>query len=193
MDNQHRRNQIFSTTTFKKSHVEIDIKNTKNEKLSGVVLVDIDDYIKLTCDLRITSSGYAILRASKYLPLHNEILGKPEPGFVIDHINGVKLDNRQSNLRILSIKDNGNNKTKNILNNTGVVGVSYRESGGYKYYRATVSDRFTIMQGAKSKTKQYSKQFNINKLGEEEAFRQALVWLKEKRKEFKYIDLTIND
>ena len=40
---------------------------------------------------------------------------------------------------------------------------------------------------AKSQTKRYSKQFNINKLGEEEALKQAKKWLEEKRKEFNYI------
>ena len=35
-------------------------------------------------------------------------------------------------------------------------------------------------------TKRYSKQFNINKLGEEEALRQAKEWLSNKREEFAY-------
>ena len=40
---------------------------------------------------------------------------------------------------------------------------------------------------ALSQTKRYSKQFNITKLGENEAMKQAVEWLKKKRSEFGYV------
>ena len=108
---------------------------------------------------------------------------------VIDHINGNRLDNRKSNLRVLTQADNANNKTK-TQNNTGIVGIALRENGKYQYYRCTVSDRnHNVVSGdTKSACKKYTKQFNINKLGKEVALEQAKQWLKTKRKEFGYIE-----
>lgn len=48
--------------------------------------------------------------------LHQEIMGKSQPGYEIDHINGHKLDNRKCNLRIVTHQQNvfnSKNKTRN--------------------------------------------------------------------------------
>ena len=67
-------------------------------------------------------------------------------------------------------------------------GIARRSNGKYEYFRATVSDRVTkVNSKAQSQTKRYTKQFNINKLGEEEAFKQAKQWLDAKKEEFNYL------
>ena len=108
---------------------------------------------------------------------------------VVDHINGNKLDNREQNLRVLKQCDNANNRNTSA-NNTGVVGIARRKNGNYEYFRVTVSNRNHPVTSSytKSACKKYTKQFNINKLGEDEAFKQAKQWLEDKRKEFGYID-----
>jgi len=108
---------------------------------------------------------------------------------VVDHINGNPSDNRRQNLRVVSMKDNANNRNRTQNNNTGVVGIVRRKHPvfNYEYYRATVSDRSTPMGGAKSKTRQISKHFNINKYGEDLAFALAKEWLDAKKAGFGYL------
>ncbi len=57
----------------------------------------------------------------------------------IDHINGVRFDNRISNLRDVSALENQRNAGVPRTNTSGVLGVAYREEK--KRWRAYISDR----------------------------------------------------
>lgn len=179
--------KIINTIELHKEYAVIIVEKTGDASYLERVLIDIED-ISIVGKIRITNQRYAYTCRTPSSNVAHLVMGHTSNmETVVDHINGNSLDNRKSNLRIVTQKENAGNRTKHSRNNTGVVGISYRSSGKYKYYRATVSDRKTKMKGAKSKTKQISKQFNINKLGKEEAFRQAKEWLFRKRKEFGYI------
>ena len=52
------------------------------------------------------------------------------PNNEIDHINGIKTDNRLINLREVSTKENSRNKPKSKRNISGVVGVSLHNKTG---------------------------------------------------------------
>lgn len=56
--------------------------------------------------------------------MHREIVGTPE-GMDTDHINGDKLDNRRSNLRICTHAQNGANRGPQKNGSSGYKGVSY--------------------------------------------------------------------
>lgn len=42
--------------------------------------------------------------------MHHAILGKPDPGFWVDHIDGNGLNNQKSNLRFVTIRQNLQNQ-----------------------------------------------------------------------------------
>jgi len=58
--------------------------------------------------------------------LHRFIMDNPK-GMVVDHINHDKLDNRRSNLRICTIRENVLNAKTSKNSTTGKSGVSYRK------------------------------------------------------------------
>ena len=61
----------------------------------------------------------------------------PPKGFVIDHVNRVRSDNRWSNLRLADPSQNGMNSGIRSDNSTGVTGV-YRHSPDNDWWQAKV-------------------------------------------------------
>lgn len=183
------RNNRGTTNTvfFREGYVEIHVTNKKGTN-TGTVLVDKEDYAKL--GLIRVSQGYAAIAVKGGACVHHIVMEHTSnTKTVVDHINSDKLDNRKHNLRIVSFSDNSNNRNINPENNTGVVGIIKRKHPkyNYTYFRATVSDRTTLMATGRSKTKQVSKHFNISKLGEAKALALAKEWLEMKREEFNYL------
>lgn len=93
-----------------------------------VALVDADDYEWLVqwpwhADRSKGGRFYACRSRSKKprrIRMHLEIL-KPAPGMLVDHINRNSLDNRKSNLRLASRKQNvWNSKTPSVSGYKGV-------------------------------------------------------------------------
>lgn len=96
-------------------YVEIILKNQFFEKV-GSALVDKEDWDKVKqykwyCHQYDSGKKYCqgTLKNGEKVRLHHFILGISKntlKGKVVDHINGNSLDNRKSNLRIVSQKEN---------------------------------------------------------------------------------------
>lgn len=62
----------------------------------------------------------------KLLLLHRLLMGEPQRGVHVDHINGDKLDNRRTNLRLATYQQNQANRRRPNRNNTsGIRGVQH--------------------------------------------------------------------
>ena len=94
------------------------------------VLVDDEDFVRLNIHRwRYMSTGYAakedkVLDKISTVLLHHEIVWCPE-GYEVDHINGNKLDNQKSNLRVCTRAQNQRNVGPTKRNKSGYKGVSW--------------------------------------------------------------------
>jgi len=92
------------------------------------ILVDDEDFEILSQWKWSLSNGYATRRLKRLngkqrdQKMHRFLMGEPK-GKQIDHINGNKLDNRKSNLRICSIRQNRYNMPQRSDNKSGYKGV----------------------------------------------------------------------
>jgi hypothetical protein len=89
-----------------------------------------------------------------------------EEGLVCDHANRHTFDNRSDNLRIVTYTQNNRNKSTHANNKSGKTGV-YRETKreNEPYWTAIITD---------NEGKRIRRSFNINKLGDGEAYARAV-------------------
>lgn len=87
-----------------------------------------------------SSYGYAYRKiGNQNLFLHREVL-KPKAGEYSDHINGIKLDNQRTNLRLCTYQENLRNKPKRVGSfSSKYKGVSW--SKRWNTWRAYVYDK----------------------------------------------------
>jgi hypothetical protein len=94
-----------------------------------VALVDDEDYERLSSFKWKAHHRYAarnVRRNGKFLTImmHREILKAPS-GMDVDHINGDRLDNRRSNLRLATRSQNTRNRKGNKNSISGYKGVGW--------------------------------------------------------------------
>ncbi len=113
------------------------------------IIVDDEDYGPLALfRWRVDHLGYVVRESgikNKPIRLHRFLLGHPK-NQVVDHINGNTLDNRKSNLRACSTKENVRNSKTPKNNTSGYKGVTWKPSKNK--YRAFIKvDRKQIHLG----------------------------------------------
>lgn len=96
----------------------------------------VDDDYESNIKWHISSHGYARGERSSNgkrvrVMLHREIIGAKK-GEIVDHINGNPLDNRRSNLRIVTLKQSMQNRGPSKRSASGYRGV-YQSSSKKKW------------------------------------------------------------
>lgn len=127
----------------------------------------------------IGNEGYARTSLFRKQYLNHRIIwimfnGETSVDLEVDHINGNRADNSIENLRIVSRTINRRNKSIRYNNRTGVNGVGVAEKDYGKCYIAYWYD----LDG-----KSRSKYFSSLRIGEEEAFKLACEYRKNKIEE----------
>ncbi len=79
----------------------------------AVALVDDDDwFLALEHDWFRDDNGYAAMIREGHIERMHRIIVDAQPGELVDHINGDRLDNRRANLRVCSNRENQRNRPK---------------------------------------------------------------------------------
>lgn len=94
--------------------------------------------------------GYAVRTdrsgpKQKTVSLHR-LIARAMPGIEVDHVNGDKLDNRRSNLRLCSRAENNRNQSTARSNKIGLKGVSWH-TASQSYVAQICVDRKKIHLG----------------------------------------------
>ena len=129
-------------TKYEKNEIEIIedcvlIKCTDLESnCCKSLIIDKEDYDKIK-DIRwrLDKKGYGFNNSNKNIYIHNIIMN-PKDDEIVDHKDGNPLNNRKSNLRIVSNHENCLNHKVKSTNTSGVTGVT---KGIRKKWRARIN------------------------------------------------------
>jgi hypothetical protein len=109
------------------SYVKIELLGRGKELENNYFLISTSCLQKvIRHNWYLDTNGYPMTYTGRSKTLHKNLLGKQEKGYVIDHINRNKLDNRLENLRIITCKENSYNRSKNKSSNNTYKGVYKR-------------------------------------------------------------------
>lgn len=129
-------------------------------------VVSHEDYPELSKYNWTYHNGYVVRSTSpvnkkrKYLRMHRVIMNA-QPGQMIDHINGDKLDNRRSNLRFCTPGQNLMNMTKPISGvSSKYKGVCYSHKKGNKFRAFIKKDGIQLYLGTFACEKEAAEAYN---------------------------------
>lgn len=121
--NKRQTSKRFSRGTPRPAIIEGDVAKIPLgiDGKYGYALVDKSDASISDYKWTLSKRGYPVKGGG--VTLHHTIVGKPEKGLVVDHINRNRLDCRKSNLRFVTRHQNAQNIGKQKNNTSGYRGV----------------------------------------------------------------------
>jgi hypothetical protein len=103
----------------------MEIKVNTHNGESKPALVSPEDYDEIIKYKWAFKHGYLYASVNrKTIAMHNFIM-HPQNGFIVDHINRIRHDNRRENLRFLTLKENSQNRSKRPKYTSIYRGVSF--------------------------------------------------------------------
>jgi len=141
---QTDRNEIV----IKKNYAEVILYNRQSEEVARTI-IDIKNVNNIKYyKWHLTGQGYVKNTEKGWL---HYVVKKKRDGFIIDHINRNKLDNREKNLRYATYIENNRNKKANKPNKHGFVGLTYDERDSKWYPNVYIKGKVVGLGGYKDK------------------------------------------
>lgn len=112
--------------TRRSAHMEFIPLRDRKGRILAHSSVDAEDYEWLNqFRWSFNTHLYAQARVQGRMQLMHGVMLNPAAGFEVDHINRCKIDNRRSNLRVVSRSFNTRNRPRQPNNTSGFKGVSW--------------------------------------------------------------------
>lgn len=131
--NSHPKNDVF----YENDYAIVNISTPKHP--NTFTKIDIDDIEKVIHARNINGKfkwlahdssngkfGLYVLGTDRKERLHRTLMNA-SPLLIVDHINGDTLDNRKSNLRVITRAENNKNMRKHRNNTSGYTGVTLKD------------------------------------------------------------------
>lgn len=126
---------------------------------SVTTLMDIEDLNLVSGKYLAYCNGYIVYEEKgKQYHLHRVIMDCPQ-GMQVDHINGDRADNRKSNLRICTMRNNNKNRLISSNNTSGYKGVSWNKAKR-KWWATIIADKSKVYLGAFDTPEEAAKVYN---------------------------------
>lgn len=109
--------------------IEIKIENASGD-VFPVLIDDEDLHFFINRRWSVDSLGYVASRSKKSFDRLHRLVAKATNEHLVDHIDGNKLNNKKSNLRICSNAQNLQNRGANRNNSSGKKGVYFNKKSG---------------------------------------------------------------
>lgn len=126
--------------------IAIRVTNTSGEIVYGII--DIEDFEKVkVCNWKIRKDCLTYYLCNSKKGMIHRLIMNPDDNMQVDHIDGNGLNNKKSNLRIVT-------GMQNSRNHHNVTGISFDDTKGYPRFRVIWVD---------DNGKQCSKSFSLSK------------------------------